>query len=48
MRLDTRENPLTATMAGAALHEGVLNATSTLGQGSSFRLRLPVARPTAR
>lgn len=35
---------LATAQAVAALHEGALSATSTLGRGSSFRLRLPVAR----
>ncbi len=35
---------LATAQAVATLHEGVLSATSTLGQGSSFRLRLPIMR----
>jgi signal transduction histidine kinase len=35
---------LATAQSVAALHEGALSATSTLGRGSSFRLRLPVAR----
>jgi signal transduction histidine kinase len=36
---------LATAQAVATLHEGVLSATSTLGRGSAFRLRLPVSRP---
>jgi signal transduction histidine kinase len=37
---------LTTAQAVAVLHEGVMSATSTLGRGSSFRLRLPITRLT--